>query len=392
MVIEEISFSRFRNLEDMTLSFSEKVNVFCGENAQGKTNIIEGISVLSGQKSFRTNKDRELVRFGEESAQVTAVFQSGGRENRLTMDIASQRTATLNGLSVPTMGELSQKFSCIVFSPAHLTLVRDGPEKRRKFLDACLCRISPKYTQMINDYERVLFQRNSLVRDLKYSPYRQERMENELAVWDISLANLGCMIHNMRKKYLKRLTEKAAVFYSGISDGEESFSSEYLSTVFDCGESADPKEQREIYYRRLCESADEDIKQGFTGIGVQRDDFNLFIDGKNARIYGSQGQQRSCVLALKISECEILEEAFGEVPAVLLDDVMSELDRKRQLFLMNCLDGRQIFITCCEINDIKHLSEGLIFTVKDGQITRRRTKKKKGESDVSSRGKRCGDQ
>lgn len=373
MNIKSLKFKSFRNIDELEIELCDRVNVFCGENAQGKTNIIEGVSVLSGEKSFRTSKDRELVRVGEEKAFIEAEFFSQKRDNTISLEIENGRKVTLNGL-LEEKEVLSDRFFCIVFSPSHLSLVKDGPEKRRKFLDSCICRISPKYTKYIADYEKVLYQRNNLIRDLKYSSHQSERIENELSVWDISLANLGCVIHNMRKKYLQRLSEKAATFYDGISSGTEKLSLSYISTIFDT-DIDDKNFQRDVFYNKLRAGIDEDIKNGFTGCGVQRDDFVMNIDGKNARLYGSQGQQRSCVLAIKMGECEIVADAFGEKPVVLLDDVMSELDRKRQNFIMNCLEGMQVFITCCEVNDLKNFKEGKIFTVKDGKILRQRYKK-----------------
>ena len=374
MNIKSLKFKNFRNLEELEIELCDRVNVFCGENAQGKTNIIEGVSVLSGEKSFRTSKDRELVQVGFEKALVEAEFFSQNRDNILSLEIENGRKVTLNGL-LEEKEVLSDRFFCIVFSPAHLSLVKDGPEKRRKFLDSCICRISPKYTKYIADYEKVLYQRNNLIRDLKYSKNLTERIENELSIWDISLANLGCVIHNMRKKSLQRLSEKAAMFYDGISSGKEKLTLSYISTVFEDEDIEDKNLQRDVFYNKLRAGIDEDIRNGFTGCGIQRDDFCMNIDGKNARLYGSQGQQRSCVLCLKMGECEIVADAFNEKPVVLLDDVMSELDRKRQNFIMNCLEGMQVFITCCEVNDLKNFREGKIFTVSEGRVVRQRMKK-----------------
>ena len=373
MKITSLWFKNFRNIENLEIQLCDKVNVFCGENAQGKTNIIEGVSILSGEKSFRTSKDRELVKVDCDKATVEAEFFSQNRENKISLEIENGRKVTLNGL-VEEKEVLSDRFFCVSFSPAHLSLVKDGPEKRRRFLDSCICRISPKYTKYITDYEHVLYQRNNLIRDLKYSRDANERIETELAVWDISLANLGCVIHNMRKKYLQRLSEKAENFYDGISSGNEKLSLSYISTIFDT-DVEDKNFQRDVFYQKLRAGVYEDIKNGFTGCGIQRDDFVFNIDEKNARLFGSQGQQRSCVLAVKMGECEIVADAFGEKPVVLLDDVMSELDRSRQNFIMNCLENMQVFITCCEINDLKNFKEGKIFTVKDGKILRQRYKR-----------------
>ena len=373
MKITSLWFKNFRNIENLEIQLCDKVNVFCGENAQGKTNIIEGVSILSGEKSFRTSKDKELIKVDCEKAVVEAEFLSQNRENKISLEIENGRTVTLNGL-LEERKVLSDRFFCVSFSPAHLSLVKDGPEKRRKFLDACICRISPKYTKYIADYEHVLYQRNNLIRDLKYSRDVGDRIETELAVWDISLANLGCVIHNMRKKYLQRLSEKAERFYDGISSGNEKLSLSYISTIFDT-DIEDKNFQRDVFYNKLRAGIYEDIKNGFTGCGIQRDDFVFNIDEKNARLFGSQGQQRSCVLAVKMGECEIVADAFGEKPVVLLDDVMSELDRSRQNFIMNCLEDMQVFITCCEVNDLKNFKEGKIFTVKDGRILRQRYKR-----------------
>ncbi len=367
MNVKSLYLKNFRNISELLLEFDERLNVIYGDNAQGKTNLIEAISLFSGEKSFRGVKDRQLTKIGEEKSSLALVYKTLERENRMKIEINGTRETTLNDLPVKTGEEFAQKFHAVVFSPTHLTLIKDGPEKRRSFLDNCICEISPNYTNYLINYERALFQRNSLLK----SPAIKIMTENQIVmahdVWNESLASTGAMIYKMRCRYLNQLNKFSSQIYSGITGEKEEMKMQYVSTIFD-SPVEDVQEIRKIYFDALHNNLEEDLRVGYTQKGINRDDFDVTINGISARTFGSQGQQRSAVLALKFSQCQILEDALGESPVILLDDVMSELDKMRQDYILNRVSGMQVFITCCDKDDIKGLSDGKLFHVKNGEI------------------------
>lgn len=338
----------WRNMEALDVRPGEGVNLIRGENAQGKTNLLESIWILSGARSFRGAADAQLVRFGAARAVVEAAFFSEGRGQEMRAVFSPAREMTRNG--VPCENGLPM----VVFSPAHLSLVRDGPEQRRKFLDDAIGRIYPSYEQNLSYYRRALLQRNTLLRDAAMNASLLDLLD----VWDENIARAGAQIVRLRRRYVERIREAAKEAYAGISSGRETLEVEYLSAA------STPEEYREAL---RCARA-EDLRLGHTTCGVHRDDLSLTINGLNARQYGSQGQQRSCVLALKLAECGILEECTGEGPIVLLDDVMSELDALRRDYLLHRIRGRQVFITCCE--DILPAGEDVTqFVLYEGRFT-----------------------
>ncbi len=367
MKVNSLYLRNYRNVNELVLEFDNKLNVIYGDNAQGKTNLIEAISLFSGERSFRGVKDKQLIKMGENKAVLGINYQTLERENKMAIEIGTSRETTLNGLAVRDAISLTQRFYAVVFSPTHLSLIKDGPEKRRNFLDSSICEISPNYTKYLINYDRALFQRNSLLK----SPALKMMTENQITmgfdVWNETLASTGAMIYKMRLKYLNQLNKFSSEIYNGISGEKEEMKSEYISTIFK-KEVEDINEIRQIYFDTLHNSLQDDLRVGYTQKGINRDDFDVTINNMSARVYASQGQQRSAVLALKFSQCKILEDAIGEAPVILLDDVMSELDKTRQDYILNRVRDMQVFITCCDKDDIKGLSEGRLFHVKEGEI------------------------
>jgi DNA replication and repair protein RecF len=251
--------------------------------------------------------------------------------------------------------KLAGIFCAVVFSPDHLTLVKQGAEKRRRFIDTSLCQAYPKYIRVLEGYTKILRQRNSLLKDMPRHPGLGDTLE----AWDENLAGYGAYVTHMRARYVKKLASLAAVVYDGISSGKEVFEAGYLAGTGD--EEADSKtreELRESFGQALKESLEEDIRTGITNKGPHRDDIEIKVGGASARNFGSQGQQRSCILALKLAECGILEERNQEPPVVLLDDVLSELDKNRRDYLLKRLEGKQTFLTCCDAESFSALGGG----------------------------------
>ncbi len=368
MKVRELSFENYRNLCSGTFTPDAGVNVIWGSNAQGKTNLLEAIWLFTGGHSFRGSRDADLVRREpdgkpRESARLELKFSGGGREQVAEIKLQNGRRAgTLNGVGKRTASALVGAFCAVVFSPEHLSLVKDGPSERRSFLDSAICQLRPSYAGMLNHYNRTLQQRNSLLKDIP----RHGELLDTLEIWDERLAGFGAGIMAERQRYVKRLAPEAGHIYLGISRQKEELGIQYQMTA--AAEETAEEQYRQAMVEALRRCRRDDLGAGFTTVGPHRDDLLLTINGAAARVFGSQGQQRSAVLALKLAEAAVLEEIIGEPPVVLLDDVMSELDTQRQEYLLNHLEGRQIFITCCDPANVRLLEHGGVFQVQEGEI------------------------
>ncbi len=364
MIVKKISFQNYRNLKANEVEPSPEVNVICGDNAQGKTNFLESIWIFTGGRSFRGAKDRELVAFGQQAAQLELLADAAEREQNFRVLLSGGRRAVhVNKVPQQSASALVGKFCAVVFSPAHLALVKDGPGVRRKFLDTAICQMQPSYAKQFLKYNHILNQRNSLLRHLK----KDNKLADTLDVWDEKLTECGAELMKRRFLYVESLLPALDEFYGGLSSGREEISLQYRPSAVRC-----PCEKevalREEFLRRLAESRTEDLLQGVTTRGPHRDDLEIKIDGKSARQFASQGQQRSAVLAMKLAEAELMRKVLGEPPVILLDDVLSELDATRQNYLLNSIAQRQVFITCCEPDLGRKLAAGAVFSVSQGEL------------------------
>ena len=363
MKITRLSLKNFRNISRMELCPGDGVNIIYGDNAQGKTNLIESIWLLSGARSFRGCKDAELVQLGQEGASVEAAFYGGGREQSIRMEYGARKLVLLNEIGLSSAPKLSGALYVVVFSPTHLSLVKDGPSQRREFIDTTICQLKPQYNKVLSDYSRVLAQRAALLKDLPYNAY----LNDTLDIWDQHLVRLTATILKTRHTYLRRLSAFAEEIYAGISQSRETLALSYQTRA---AEDLDGEDLTQQVAQAIRRARQEDIRAGATTVGAHRDDIAIEISGLSARSFGSQGQQRSVVLALKLAECGIIQQLTGEVPVVLLDDVMSELDAARRDYLLNSLEGRQIFITCCDRSLFSGIQNGRSFHIKGGEILR----------------------
>lgn len=364
MRIKSFKITGFRNIKSMEFNPCDNANIIFGDNAQGKTNLLEAIWLFSGAKSFRGAHDAEFTLFGEKFAKLEIEFFAKERNQNAAINFSEdKKTVYLNEIKLESATKFAGEFCTVVFSPDHLSLVKQGPDKRRKLIDTSLCQAYPKYIKILDGYSRALKQRNSLLKDISGHPSLIDTLE----AWDVALLDYGAYITSMRARYIKKLAMLAACSYDGISSGNEEFSAVYAPG---CGkiDGLDRDVIRKIFCDALNASRSDDIKSGVTNIGPHRDDMEIMLDGKSARVYGSQGQQRSCILALKLAECSILEERNNEPPVILLDDVMSELDHGRRDYLLNRLSGRQTFITCCDAGAFKSLDGGKVFEIKAGSL------------------------
>ena len=355
----------FRNLADLDFGPGAGVNIICGENAQGKTNLLEAIWLFCGAKSFRGTRDSDYIAFDKDFLRLELDFYAGGRDQTASVRIVpAGKQALLNEIKLDRFSALSGIFNAVVFSPDHLELVKQGPKERRRLIDISLCQAYPKYAKILESYEKILKQRSVLLQDIA----KHSQIMDLLEAWDEGLIRYGGYITWMRARYVSRLAEYAAQAYDGISGGREKFSAHYAPGIgeFDPGSTREDITQR--LSRAVKASLRDDIRVGKTSAGPHRDDIEIMVGEKSARYFGSQGQQRSCVLALKLAECRILEESAGEPPVVLLDDVMSELDEGRRRYLLNHLTGRQVIITCCDASAFAALEGGKAFGMKNGQL------------------------
>lgn len=353
MKVKRLSLKNFRNIESIEISPSDSMNVICGENAQGKTNLLESIWLFTGAKSFRSSKDENFIKFGKEKANIELLFEAEGIEKDASIEIKEKRKAILNGKKLKSPSLLAGNFNAIVFSPNDLRLVTDGPSVRRKFLDTALCQIYPSYIEILGKYTRAVTQRNQLIKEYRYD----STVGIMLDVFEEEIANEGKKIVDYRKKYIEKLNEYLPSVYSGISCGKEELETLYISSIKD-----------ENLKEMLFSARKEDMYSGVTSVGPHRDDIDFKINGINARNFGSQGQKRSVALSLKLAEAEVIREKIGECPIFLLDDIMSELDPKRQDFILNHIKGMQTFLTCCDPDNVKNLKAGKIFNINEGKV------------------------
>lgn len=367
MYITRFAAKNYRNIALEEIYPCEGINVVYGGNAQGKTNLLEAIWMFTGGHSFRGAKDAEVIRFsrqGEKAgfAALELDFFSENREQSAVLRIENgRRTSWINEVKKNTGSALVGKVRAVIFSPEHLMLIKEGPHHRRKFMDTTLCQLAPSYAALSASYRRIIAQRNALLKEVAKNP----RLADTVSVWDAQTANLGARVMEERKNFIQSLTPFVQEVFQGIAHGKEEIGLRYAPS-FPCGQTLQETEQ--LFLQELSRTAATETRMGATMAGPHRDDLEILINGVSARAYGSQGQQRSAVLALKLAEAQVLGALSGEPPVVLLDDVLSELDKQRQDYLLNRLYGQQIFITSCEPDAVKIMQTGMRFNMKNGQV------------------------
>lgn len=360
MKINALELENYRNIEKLSLTFDD-VNIIYGENAQGKTNLIEAIYLFTGAKSFRGVRDKELIKFGCDFSKLKIDFTNKSRKQTAEIMIKNKREATLNGVKKKSPVLLGEELKAVIFSPVHLSMIKDGPGERRKFADSALCQIKSGYRNILKEYNKALAQRNSLLKDIAFN----SSLSDMLYIWDKSFAKYGAKIIYQRQKYIEALIPYAKEIFNGLSNGREDIDF-VLTGAFDYKNLTLDEIENKIMIA-LQNNRQADMIMKITTIGPHRDDIEILINGKSARKYGSQGQQRSCVLALKLAEASLLREKTQDEPVALLDDVMSELDEGRQDYILNHIKDWQVFITCCDPASVLRLKQGKTFHINDGK-------------------------
>ena len=366
MKLLNAKFENFRNIKHFSFDFDDRMNILFGKNAQGKTNVIEGIYLFAGGKSFRRAKDGEMRMFGSDFTMLSAEYSSASRDCKMAIRYrdTNRRDMYLNGARVSKLSDFIGNFRAVLFCPAHLSIVQADPSVRRAFIDGAISQFKPKYLAAIIEYQKIIEQRNALLRSYEDKP---EGFDTLYDVLSDKLASLGGYITAVRAEYLKRIFGYVNALESDMSAGREDVTYSYDTSISDGGDLFDVAEN-EKKYRAAVESHREKEKiVGTSLIGAHRDDFEIFVGGRAAKAFCSQGQQRSIALALKLAEGEISREECGEYPVFLLDDVLSELDRDRKNYVLSQLHGRQVIITSCDENDFSGIAGGRRIFVEGGK-------------------------
>lgn len=357
MYVLNLDILNFRNIKNLNLNAGKETNIIYGENAQGKTNILEAIWLFTGAKSFRGAKDNQMINLESEKAELNLSFFSSDRIQTSEIEIETEkgRKVRLNEIDLKSASELVGNLNAIIFSPQDLGLINEGPAVRRKMLDLGIGFIYPSYIEKIKKYNHILQQRNALLKTIKYD----YSMYSCLSDYDYSLSRQGAEIIKIRKEYVEQLRKEIPLIYNGLADGTEKMDIYYETT-------ADEKTYE--YGLKLKDKEKEDLKNISTSVGPHRDELVVKIDGKIAKIYASQGQRRCAALALKLAQAAIMKNKTGEQPIALLDDVLSELDEKRQNYILNHIKDWQVFITCCDPSHIQRLTKGKVFKIEKGEL------------------------
>lgn len=368
MNVENIRLINFRNYKNINTSFNKNINVFVGKNAQGKTNLLEAIYICSTGKSFRTSRDKEIINFEKDEAYIGANMLIGNFDKFIEIKMAREKLKRIrvNKNELKSYKELNTGLSVVAFCPEDLKLVKDGPQERRSFLDFGISQIKPVYNYNINRYYKILFQRNNLLKSTKL----KKDLVNLLDVFDVQIAKIGTSIILERNNYIEELFTICKDIHNKLTLNKEDILLKYNSNV----PILDNKiEMEKLYLRLLKENISRDIECGTTEVGPHRDDLLMYINDKDVKTYGSQGQQRTIVLSIKLSEVQIIKKERGIYPVVLLDDVFSELDEERRLYLTKSFSEMQTFITVTDAVDIKSLDKfnKSIFYIENGKLEKR---------------------
>lgn len=363
MIVEKLKIHNFRNYDEEKFEFDKKINIIYGNNAQGKTNVLEAIYLFSLGKSNRTPHDADMIKFGEDRASLDICFLSKERSlsGKIDIDLKKRKRVLINDIPIKKNSELVGNLNVVFFGPEYMSLIKDGPKKRRKSLDITISQLRPHYLSLIQDYKRLVDQKNSLLKNEKPD-------EMLLSVLNEKMIKLSEYIIKLRYEYIKKIEDIAKKIQLDISDKKEVLDMKYIS----CGEAIDDEKIKNvvrIVRKKMIELKEREIKQRECILGPHRDDIEFFINKKDLKFFGSQGQQKTSILVQKLAEVELFYEETGEYPILLLDDIMSELDSKRQDYILNKIKNMQIFVTCTDSEKFENLKSGKLFKIEKGRLT-----------------------
>ncbi len=351
MWIKRIELTNFRNYTKQEIDLNPNINIFYGENAQGKTNIIEAIFLCGFGKSFRAKKDSEMILLGEEKSLIKINYKKDYREGKIEINLKNKKEIKLNDIKIKKLSELLGNINIVIFTPDDINILKGGPQNRRKFLDIMISQLKPNYMYNLNLYLKTLEQRNNYLRQIK------DEKSDLLDIWDEKLAEYAFNICKYREEFIKKIQNKIEKIHQDITKEKEKIKIEYIT---ECN-------NKEEFLKILKNRRKLDLIKGYTTKGVHRDDFMIYINNKQIQIYGSQGQHRTAILSLKLSELAIIYDEIGEYPILLLDDFMSELDKSRRESFLENIKNTQVIITCTEKLDIENLNF-FEYNVKNGKV------------------------
>lgn len=358
MIIKSIELKNFRNYSFLKMELDEKTNILYGDNAQGKTNVLEAIYLSGTTKSHKGSKDRELIQFEKEEGHIRCNVEKSGMDYRIDMHFRKNKSKgiAINGLPIKRAADLFGILNIIFFSPEDLDIIKRGPSERRRFVDLELCQLEKVYLHNLSNYTKVLNQRNKLLKSLYYEP----SLEDTLSIWDMQLVNYGKEIIKRREIFMEELNDIATKVHYKLSGGKEQLVIKY-----------EPNVSLEAFEEKLEEALERDKRQKTTSVGPHRDDICFLVNGIDIRKYGSQGQQRTSALSLKLAEIELVQRKIKDMPVLLLDDVLSELDSNRQNYLLDAIGDLQTVITCTGLDEfVNHRFEiNKIYKIVNGSIS-----------------------
>ena len=338
MYVESVELNQYRNYDSVKVDFSPGINILYGDNAQGKTNLLEAIYVSGTSRSHRGTRDRDLIRFDHDEAHIRLIFRKDDLSHRLDLHLKKKKSKgiAIDGLPIRKISELFGMLHVVFFSPEDLSIIKNGPSERRRFLDMELSQLDKGYYNLMVSYHRLLQERNNLLKQINYAP----ALRDTLDAWDDQLVRTGEAIIAKRDVFVDKIHRMMQEIHGSLTGGQEEMEVRY-----------EPSVETYLFGDKLFEQRERDIQSGTTSVGPHRDDIGFMINGTDIRRYGSQGQQRTAALSLKLSEIRLIEEITGEKPVLLLDDVLSELDHNRQNYLLDSIEGIQTIISCTGLDE-----------------------------------------
>ncbi|PXV85343.1 DNA replication and repair protein RecF [Lachnotalea glycerini] len=357
MIIQSIKLENFRNYNELDICFSDGTNIIYGDNAQGKTNILEAVYLCGTTKSHKGSKDREIIKFHNDESHIRTIISKNSIEYKIDMHLRKNKTKgiAINGIPIKKASDLFGIVNFVFFSPEDLNIIKNGPSERRRFIDLELCQLDKVYLYNLTNYNKIINQRNKLLRDLPY----QSELKDTLSVWNLQLVNYGVKIIERRRLFIEQINQIIFKIHSNLTGGSEELFIKYEQNV-----------SAEFFLNKLEQNISKDIKLKTTTVGPHRDDLNFLVKDIDIRKYGSQGQQRTAALSLKLSEIELVKNLIDDKPILLLDDVLSELDSNRQNYLLNSIYDIQTLITCTGLEEFinNRFSIDKIYKVNDGTV------------------------
>ena len=357
MYIKSIDLENYRNYDHIHIDLEKGVNIFYGENAVGKTNILESIYICGTTKSHRGSKDKDIIKFNNNESHIRLLFDKNEIDYQIDMHLRnnSSKGIAVNGVKLKKAAELLGIMNVILFSPEDLSIIKNGPSDRRKFVDTELCQLDKVYLYNLTNYNKIINQRNNLLKDIGFHP----ELKDTLDIWDSQLISLGNKIIDRRNIFIDELNNIINKIHINLTGNKEDLLIKYVPNV-----------NIENFESKLQLNREKDIKYKLTSVGPHRDDFDFYINDNDAKKFGSQGQQRTVALSLKLSEIQLIKNITGNTPILLLDDVLSELDSNRQNYLINSIGDIQTIITCTGLDEFidSRIKMDTVYKVRDNRL------------------------